>query len=77
MVGIVMATDEIETVLTNWIEQAPSHIGQLAEGVTPADWVAARFSARWRERAGDTIGGSERAAKAVCEELFGAAQSAA
>jgi hypothetical protein len=65
-----MATDEIETVLTNWIGQALSPIGQLPEGATPAGWVAARFSEWWRDRAGDTIGDAERAADAVREELM-------
>jgi hypothetical protein len=65
-----MATDEIETVLTNWIEQALSPIGQLPEGVTPGAWTAARFSAWWRDRASGTIGDAERAAAAVRQELM-------
>ena len=65
-----MNIDEIETVLINWIEQALSPIGQLPVGVTPAGWVAAHFSAWWRDRAGDTIGDADRAAVAVREELM-------
>ncbi len=65
-----MATDEIQTMLTNWIEQALSPIGQLPDGVTPADWVAVRFSAWWRDRAGDAIGDAQRATAAVREELM-------
>jgi hypothetical protein len=64
-----MVSNEIEAVLTNWIEQALSPAGQLPGGVTPAGWVAARFSAWWRDRGGDTIIDAERAAAAVREEL--------
>jgi hypothetical protein len=65
-----MATDEIETVLANWIEQALSPIGRLPEGVAPGAWAAARFSAWWRDRAGGSIGDAERSAAAVRQELM-------
>ncbi len=64
-----MATDEVETVLANWIERALSSSGSLPEGTSPAAWVAARFADSWRERAGDTMADAERAASAVVEEL--------
>jgi hypothetical protein len=65
-----MATDEIETVLTNWIEQALSPIGRLPEGITAAAWVAAQFAAWWRDRARDAMGDADRAAFGVRAELM-------
>ena len=65
-----MAADEIESVLRDWIEQALSPIGQLPSGVSPAGWIAARFSAWWHDRAGDTIAEAERAARGIRDELM-------
>jgi hypothetical protein len=65
-----MATDEIETVLTNWIEQALSPIGRLPQGIIPSAWVAANFAAWWRDRARNAIDDADRAAFAVREELM-------
>ncbi len=65
-----MTLDETETVLTNWLQQALSASGELPQGMTPAAWVAARFSEWWRNRASDTIGDAERATIAVREELM-------
>ncbi len=65
-----MATDEVEIVLANWIEQALSPSGRLPEGVTPAGWIASRFAEWWRGLAGDPVADAERAALGVREELM-------
>lgn len=64
-----MSTDEIETVLANWIEQALSSSGSLPEGVSPASWVAGQFADWWQARAGDAMNDADRAASAAVEEL--------
>ena len=43
-----MDSDEVEQVLSNWIQQATSPPGQLAEGIDPAKWIAHRFLKWWR-----------------------------
>jgi hypothetical protein len=43
-----MPASEIEQVLSNWIQQATSSPGQLAEGVDPSRWVAQQFLKWWR-----------------------------
>jgi hypothetical protein len=43
---------ELEKVLENWLREAASPRGRLADGVSPAAWVAARVTAWWKERAG-------------------------
>jgi hypothetical protein len=64
-----MATDEIEAVLADWIGQALSPIGQLPGGVSPSEWVAARFSEWWRGRTGDAFDDADRAASSLHDEL--------
>src|SRR5690349_4600571 len=65
-----MATDEVEVVLANWIEQALAPIGQLPEGMPPATWIASRFTEWWRGRVADPLDDAERAAASVREELM-------
>jgi hypothetical protein len=43
-----VATTELELVLSNWISQAISPPGQLAEGLDPAKWVAQHFLDWWK-----------------------------
>ena len=43
-----MDSEEVEQVLSNWIQQATSLPGQLAEGIAPAKWIAHRFLKWWR-----------------------------
>jgi len=46
--GDQMVSNEVEQVLSNWIRQATSQPGQLAEGLDPAKWIAHRFLKWWR-----------------------------
>ncbi|WP_165069027.1 hypothetical protein [Paludisphaera rhizosphaerae] len=64
-----MSTDEIETILANWIEQALSSSGSLPEGVSPASWVAGQFADWWRGRAGEAMNDAEIAVSAALKEL--------
>jgi hypothetical protein len=64
-----MKTNEIEAVLANWIRRAFSGPGEHPEGTDAAAWIAARFAEWWKERAEDTLGGAERAASAIHDEL--------
>jgi hypothetical protein len=43
-----VANTELEQVLSNWISQAISPPGQLAEGLDPAKWVAQQFLKWWQ-----------------------------
>ena len=43
-----MDSDDLEQVLSNWIQQATSQPGQLAEGIVPAKWIAHHFLQWWR-----------------------------
>lgn len=65
-----MPTDEVETVLANWIAQALAPSGRISGADTPAAWVAARFADWWTDRVSGTIDDAERAASAVEEELM-------
>jgi hypothetical protein len=65
-----MATDEVEAVLANWIEQARAPGVRLPDGVTPSAWAATRFAKWWRSQASDRIDDAERAALAVDAELM-------
>ncbi len=65
-----MATEEVEVVLANWIEQALSQCGQLPANVSASAWVAGRFSEWWRERAADSMADAEAAAASVRGELM-------
>jgi hypothetical protein len=65
-----MPANEIETVLSNWIEQALSPVGRLDAGTKPALWVASHFSDWWKKRAGYSLGDAARAASAIWNELM-------
>jgi hypothetical protein len=65
----VVAKNEIEAVLANWIEQALSPPGQLPEGIDPSAWIAARFTEWWSVRAEEALGDAERAASGIRYEL--------
>jgi soluble lytic murein transglycosylase-like protein len=65
-----MPANEIETVLSNWIEQALSPVGRLDAGTKPALWVASHFSDWWKQRAGYSLGDAARAASAIWNELM-------
>jgi hypothetical protein len=64
-----MQRSEIEQVLANWIGQAISGPGRLAEGVDPANWVATQFLNWWRPQVEDSLGDAERAVAGVRHEL--------
>ncbi|MFO0950092.1 MAG: hypothetical protein U0835_02865 [Isosphaeraceae bacterium] len=65
-----MPGDEVRDVLAQWIRQANSPLGSLPEGTDPADWVADRLTAWWRDQADDFLGDAERATGAVRVELM-------
>jgi len=44
-----MNQKDIERALANWIREAQSPTGRLAEGAGPAEWAAERFVAWWRK----------------------------
>jgi hypothetical protein len=67
--GNLMAADEIETVLANWVRQAMSADGRLPARTEPAAWVAAHFSKWWKERASESLGEAELAIVRVRGEL--------
>jgi hypothetical protein len=43
-----VSTTDLEQVLSNWINQAISPSGRLAEGQDPAKWVARQFLEWWQ-----------------------------
>ena len=64
-----MQQSEVEQVLANWIAQATSAPGRLADNVDPAAWVAQRFLAWWHPRVEDALSDAERAIAGVRGEL--------
>src|SRR5688572_7693963 len=64
-----MLQSEIEQVLENWIKQAISPTGKLAEGITPAEWVSKNFIHWWRSAVEDSLGDAESAARRLRLEL--------
>ena len=64
-----MAQSDIEEVLRNWIEQAISPPGKLAENIDRPGWVAERFIDWWREQVDDSLGSAEIAATTLRNEL--------
>src|SRR5438874_12433289 len=70
-----MAASEVEQVLSNWIQQATSQPGQLAEGIDPAKWIAHRFLKWWRtecvERPLDDAGLAAKGIRSELERLGG------
>jgi hypothetical protein len=68
--GDVMLNSELEQVLSNWIKQALSPPGQLAEGQDPANWVAQRFIEWWRShRVEPALNDAASALRAVRSDL--------
>ncbi|WP_148598161.1 hypothetical protein [Aquisphaera giovannonii] len=65
-----MATDEVEAVLANWIEQALDPRGRLSDGISPSAWVVAQFGAWWRARIGHDVNDAEHAAFGAHDELM-------
>ncbi len=65
--------NEIEQVLINWIDEAPSPVGQLPADSTPAKWIASRFLSWWRQyfegRIDESFGDAERALGGIQLEL--------
>ena len=64
-----MERNEIEQVLANWIAQATSDDGQLADGVEPAKWIAKNFIQWWRPMVCDSLSDAECATLRVRDEL--------
>ena len=64
-----MAESEIRQVLANWIEQATSPIGRLADGVDRSDWIATNFIKWWQSQVEDSLGDAEIAVQGAREEL--------
>src|SRR4051812_14056816 len=64
-----MAESEIRQVLANWIEQATSPIGRLADGVEPSDWIANQFIKWWKSQVEGSLGDAEGASYRLREEL--------
>ena len=64
-----MERSEITQVLSNWIAQASSDRGKLAEGTDPAKWVAEQFINWWHPQIDDSLSDAEAAAARLNEEL--------
>src|SRR3954447_24876784 len=64
-----MAKSEINQVLANWIEQATSPIGQLADGIEPSEWIAKQFTNWWQAQVEDSLGDAEGAIHRLRDEL--------
>ena len=64
-----MPKSEIEQVLENWIEEAQSPVGQIADGLSPAAFVAQNFVQWWRNRLDESLGDVESALCNAREEL--------
>jgi X-X-X-Leu-X-X-Gly heptad repeat protein len=64
-----MERSEIEQVLANWIAQATSGDGQLADGIDPAKWIATNFVKWWHPLVDDSLSDAEGAAHRVRDEL--------
>ena len=65
---------EVRRVLANWIAQANSTEGDLADGVIPSDWIADRFLQWWRSEVEGDLFDAEAAVAATrsaLEELGG------
>ena len=41
--------DELQAMLTNWLNQANDPIGSLPPGVTPTEWAVRNFIESWRQ----------------------------
>jgi hypothetical protein len=41
--------DELQVMLTNWVNQANDPIGSLPPGVTPTEWAVRNFIESWRK----------------------------
>jgi hypothetical protein len=65
--------DQVEAVLTNWIQAAISPPGQLPKDVSPGEWVADKFLRWWRSdiegHLDESLGDAERALEGVRCEL--------
>jgi hypothetical protein len=71
---IVTDVAEVRRVLANWIAQAYSTEGQLAEGVAPSEWIADRFLEWWRSELESDLSDAEvavSATRAALEQLGG------
>src|SRR5437879_2835549 len=64
-----MPSSDVEQVLANWIAQATTPPGRLAEGTDPARWVARQFFRWWASQAADEMAAAEGAMAAVRREL--------
>jgi hypothetical protein len=64
-----MPESEIKQALANWIEQATSPIGRLADGIAPSEWIARQFINWWRMQVEDALSDADRAAHGLREEL--------
>jgi hypothetical protein len=64
-----MTSNDVEQVLSNWIREVLSPIGELREGTDPAKWVASRFARWWRDRVKGPLEDAQAAASAIHQEL--------
>ena len=64
-----MNRTEIERVLANWIAQAISGDGKLADGIDPAKWIAANFVSWWHPVAESSLSDADLAAHRIRDEL--------
>jgi hypothetical protein len=64
-----MDSREVEQVLANWIAQANSSPGQLAEGIDPARWVAQQFLRWWQPQVADELASADSAVSGAWHEL--------
>jgi hypothetical protein len=65
---------EVRRILGNWIAQANSTEGRLADGIVPSDWIADRFLQWWRSEVEGDLSDAEAAVAATrsaLEELGG------
>ena len=72
-----MSETDIESVLRNWLVEAMSPLGQIADGVDRATWVARNFITWWRKHVDGSLTDAEIAANRLRNELAVVARSPA
>lgn len=66
-----MSRKDIERVLANWIREAQSPTGRLAEGADPAVWAAERFIEWWRTEVEELLDEGDNAVSRLRDGISG------
>ncbi len=66
-----MGASDIEHVLSNWIKEAQSLIGDIGQDVDPAAWAAKKFIAWWRKEVEEILNEGEGAVTRFREGVSG------